>query len=59
MDDGSFPKTKKHTQLTQEKFDQLLFALNPDRMAAAEMYEHLRWALITFFPVAEPPTKMS
>ena len=49
MDDGSLPKTKKHSQLTQEKFDQLLFALNPDRMAAAEMYEHIRWALITFF----------
>ncbi len=49
MDDGSLPKSKKHSHLTQEKFDKLLFALDPDRTVAAEMYEHIRQAMITFF----------
>jgi RNA polymerase sigma factor (sigma-70 family) len=48
-DDVSLPKSKRHSQLTQEKFDKLLLALNPDRMVAAEKYEHIRQAMITFF----------
>ena len=48
-DDVSLPKAKKHSQLTQEKFDKLLLILDPDRLDAAEMYEHLRQAMITFF----------
>ena len=49
MDDGSLPKSKRHSQLTQEKFDKLLLALAPDRIVAAEKYEHIRQAIITFF----------
>ena len=48
-DDPSLPKANKHSQLTQEKFDQLLLVLDPDRTIAGERYEHLRQAMITFF----------
>jgi RNA polymerase sigma factor (sigma-70 family) len=48
-DDVSLPKAKKHSQLTQEKFDKLLVVLDPDRTIAGEIYEHLRQAMITFF----------
>ena len=48
MEAGSLSKLK-NTQLTQEKFDKLLLALNPDRTIAAEIYEHIRKSMITFF----------
>ncbi len=48
-EDVSLPKSKRHSQLTQEKFDKLLSVLNPDREAAAELYEHIRLAMVTFF----------
>lgn len=48
-DDVSLPKAKKHSQLTQEKFDKLLFVLDSDRTIAGERYEHLRQAMIAFF----------
>ena len=42
-------KTRKHRVLTQAAFDRLLDHLHEDRASAAEKYEHLRQALITFF----------
>ena len=48
-DDVSLPQAKKHSQLTQEKFDKLLFVLDPDRTIAGERYEHIRQAMIAFF----------
>ena len=41
--------TPKTSGLTPEQFDKLLTCLAADRDAAAEQYEHLRRALITFF----------
>ncbi len=55
MDASSLPKSKKHSQLTQEKFNKLLFALHPDRGMAADMYEHIRQAMITFFSFRGAP----
>ncbi len=42
-------KARKHRVLTQAAFDRLLAHLHEDRASAAEQYEHLRHALITFF----------
>lgn len=41
--------TTKTRGLTPEQFDKLLGCLAPDREAAAEQYEQLRRALVTFF----------
>jgi RNA polymerase sigma factor (sigma-70 family) len=49
MDIPPINKTRKHRVLTQAAFDQLLAHLHEDRASAAEKYEHLRQALITFF----------
>lgn len=42
-------KKRKARELTQETFDTLLKALHQDREAAAEIYEHLRRALQSYF----------
>jgi RNA polymerase sigma factor (sigma-70 family) len=42
-------KSGKRRELTQASFDLLLAALSEDRTKAAEKYEHIRQALITFF----------
>jgi DNA-directed RNA polymerase specialized sigma24 family protein len=49
MAEHSLLKPKKHRELTQEAFDKLLCALHADRTLAAEQYEHIRQALLTFF----------
>jgi DNA-directed RNA polymerase specialized sigma24 family protein len=46
---SSSPKTKLRRELTAQAFEQLLSALHADRTKAAETYEHIRQALITFF----------
>ncbi|HWQ32743.1 MAG TPA: hypothetical protein VNQ79_07805 [Blastocatellia bacterium] len=43
------PKSGRQRELTQAFFDLLLAALSADRTQAAEKYEHIRQALITFF----------
>ena len=43
------PQTKKYQVLTQVALDGLLSVLSADRAEAAEKYEHLRQALITYF----------
>ncbi|MBI1763748.1 MAG: sigma-70 family RNA polymerase sigma factor [Acidobacteria bacterium] len=53
------PQTKKHRVLTQAALDGLLSVLSADRVEAAEKYEHLRQALITYFTfqgAADPST---
>lgn len=40
---------KKERPLTEEAFEQLLTALAPERNAAAEKYEQIRQALITYY----------
>ena len=42
-------RTRKRRGLTPEQFDKLLICLAADRESAAEQYEQLRRALITFF----------
>ena len=42
-------RARKPRGLTPEQFEKLLACLAPDRAAAAEQYEHMRCALITFF----------
>lgn len=46
---ASHVETSKARSLTPEQFDKLLACLAPNRELAAEQYEHLRRALITFF----------
>lgn len=55
MAEHSLLKSKKYRDLTQEAFDQLLLALHPDRTLAAEKYEHIRQALLTFFTFRGAP----
>lgn len=43
------PSLKKEWVLTREAFDKLLACLDRDRERAAEKYEEIRNALITFF----------
>ncbi len=48
MNEPFLPEKKERT-LTEEAFEQLLSALDPERNTAAEKYEQIRQALITYF----------
>lgn len=49
MTEAQSTKTSRQKELTQAGFDALLAALHQDRERAAEQYEHIRRALVTFF----------
>lgn len=55
MDRKSLPKKNKDTSISSEQFAQLLQALNPDPLVAADQYEQIRLALTTYFSFRGAP----